>query len=131
MPTTPQPDTLSTLLLIWPVLLTIGAIIATLAVALYRITQNAIQIEKVKRGLYHEDGALHYVTKREFDKVMETTNRENDNNLTTKAHDQICETRLLKFEKSIGGMFDMKLADFEKRLLKELRLNGYAKQAEA
>jgi hypothetical protein len=112
---------------------TLVGLVCALAVAYYRIGNNADDIKEnkkeFKRLLFAEDGSLLYITRKEYLKKMEELTVQHksdaDNELTFKEHDKLCIIAALKMKEAVGIMLDKKFGEFETRLFKQLKLNGY------
>jgi len=137
-------DTLTTLIKIWPVLVSLAVIIATLAVALYRIGQNADNNSTVKKALFKEDGTLVNVPAVDFKdyaeklekrigviemdckhldslgkdmvKVKEQQDTNLRKNLTVTEHTALCELQTYRIKELLATEFKA----FKKELFAEL-----------
>jgi hypothetical protein len=118
---------------LWPIIVALVGLICALAVAYHRIGNNADDIKEnkkeFKRCLFQEDGSLIYVCRKDYDKDMEAIADQHQEDagkgLTAKEHDKICRIASLEMKEAVGIMLDQKFKDFEIRLLKQLRINGF------
>ncbi len=145
---TPDKNILDWILHLWPILgaiflLIVDAIVMNLRVNRlydkdgepnYASKNDLTKAMEWKRALYNEDSTLRYVTQKECEKnmdgIQECIDKDAEDTgkfLLTKDHDQLCEIRLLRFEKAITVVIDSRLKDFGEALLKELR-NGNRKE---
>jgi hypothetical protein len=130
---------------IWPVLVSLAGIIAILAVAIYRIGENAGELKKIKAALFKEDGMLIYVPAIEckqnlsdveerldesellckrvetIEKDVKKVERQQtinlERNLTIKEHISLCENVNLKIKELLHHEFK----EFKKELFAELK----------
>jgi hypothetical protein len=118
---------------LWPIIVALVSLICALAVAYYRIGNNGDDIKEnkkeLKRLLFQEDGSLIYITRKEYLKKMEELTVQHksdaDNELTFKEHDKLCKIASLEMKEAVGVMLDKKFSEFEVRLYKQLKLNGF------
>jgi len=93
-----------------------------------------------KKMLYHDDGTLIYVCKKDcekeiksmeaisnkFIKEVEEIAKENKMEYMAKAdHEQKCKLATWEMKETVGKMLDTKFAAFEKNLFRQLKLNGF------
>ena len=115
-------DTVPTMVRLWPILTSLAIVISMLAVALYRISQNSKNHDKLEERVEASESLCRQVENIEKDmKRMEAQQiKDFDNNMTFKAHMEICKNA----KSDMREMIREELKEFKKELLSELKLRG-------